>query len=77
MKTDKTQVHMAVYVDGWSGSVQLAIEDDIDGGYRLLGPKFNSSGTLRARRALSVRDANEIRRYLDRAFPVKKVKGQQ
>ncbi len=48
------------------GYLQLDVGDDM-GGYRLLGPKFaGDSRRLHRGRTLSVRDVEEIRRYLDK-----------
>lgn len=62
--------------DGWTKGLQLSIdlEDDKGGGvgYRLAGPKFNGSSTSVFTHCLSERDANEIRSYLDAAFPKQK-----
>lgn len=58
--------------DGWTKGLQLSIDlsDEKDGiGYRLAGPKFNGSSTPVFSHRLTERDANELRRYLDMAFP--------
>lgn len=57
-------VTLAVYRDGWTGRLQLAIEDE-SGGYRLAGPKFNGSGEKVLERVLDEHDAARIRSYLD------------
>jgi hypothetical protein len=57
-----------VYRDGWTDDLQVALMAD-GSGYRLAGPKFNGSGSVVLSYALTQRDADEIRRMLDRAFP--------
>ena len=57
-------VKLEVYRDGWTGGIQVSIGDE-DGGYRLLGPKFNGSGVLLASTELDKGDADNIREYLD------------
>ena len=59
----------ALYKDGWTGGLQLAIEDTNGSGFRIAGPKFNGSGKPLQKHKISERDAKEIRSYLDRAFP--------
>ncbi len=66
MKT--TPLLLTLDKDGWTKSLQLSIEDDI-GGYRLCGPKYNGSSARLMTHVLKQRDADEIRRYLDRHFP--------
>lgn len=61
-------VFFEVDKDGWTGGIQLCIADD-NGGYRLAGPKYNGSSKSLLRRKINERDAAEIRRYLDVAFP--------
>lgn len=60
---------LSIYEDGWIGGIQLAIEDTSGSGFRIAGSKFNGSGKLLNKHKLSERDAQEIRGYLDRAFP--------
>lgn len=59
-------VRLSIYEDGWTSGLQLSVEDD-DGGYRIIGPKFNGSSKRRASRVLDDRDIAMIRRYLDQA----------
>jgi hypothetical protein len=61
---------LSVFKDGWTGGTQLSICDETGSGFRVCGPKFNGSGTLLIKRQLTQRDADEIRRYLNRAFPL-------
>lgn len=56
--------------DGWTGGIQISIEDDEIGGYRIAGPKYNGSSINLLKRVLTQRDAEEIRDYLDRSFPI-------
>lgn len=58
-----------LYKDGWTGGLQLAIEDSTGSGFRIAGPKFNGSGKALQKHEISERDAKEIRSYLDHAFP--------
>lgn len=59
--------------DGWTGQLQLSINlahaNGGGHGYRLAGPKFNGSGKNLLSHDLDQRDADEIRSYLDAAFP--------
>lgn len=64
----KTAV-LSIFKDGWTGGLQLSIQDESGSGFRICGPKFNGSGSPLLERQLTRRDANEIRRYIDRAFP--------
>ncbi len=59
---------LSLYRNG-HGHLQLAIGGNKDGGFRLMGPKFDGTGQLLDQHTLTERDATEIRRYLDRAFP--------
>jgi hypothetical protein len=60
--------------DGWTKGLQLNIaqldENDKGWGYRLHGPKYNGSSKNLARHVLDERDAAEIRKMLDAAFPL-------
>lgn len=60
--------------DGWTKGLQLSIdlEDENGGGVgcRLAGPKYNGSSTSVFKHRIDQRDADEIRRYLDAAFPL-------
>ncbi len=58
---------LSLYQNG-RGHPQLSIGNG-DGGFRLMGPKFDGTGKLLGQRVLTERDATEIRCYLDRAFP--------
>lgn len=60
---------LSVSKDGWTGGIQLSICDESGSGFRIHGPKFNGSGKNLVDHKLTQRDADEIRRYLDRAFP--------
>jgi hypothetical protein len=59
--------------DGWTKGLQLNIAQlDQDGcgtGYRIAGPKYNGSSENLLRCEVDERDAREIRKYLDAAFP--------
>lgn len=65
---EPTKVYIDVDRCNQARHLQLAIGDR-DGGYRLAGPGYmgNSTNVLRCR--VDERDAAEIRRYLDKAFP--------
>ncbi|KUH38422.1 MULTISPECIES: hypothetical protein [Streptomyces] len=71
--TDPTRVVIDVDRDGWTKRLQLNISQlDQDGhgwGYRLAGPKYNGSSQRLLRCELTARDAAEIRKALDEAFP--------
>lgn len=54
--------------DGLTGGTQINIHDGT-WGYRLAGPKYNGSSQNLVTAELNQRDADEIRSYLDRAFP--------
>jgi hypothetical protein len=60
--------------DGWTNGLQLSInqtdENGAGHGYRLAGPKFNGSGETLLTATLDERDAEEIRHYLNAAFPL-------
>lgn len=58
-----------VWRDGWTKGIQVSVADN-NSGYRLAGPKFNGSGKRLTRHRLTARDAAEIRRILDRAYPI-------
>jgi hypothetical protein len=51
-----------------TGSIQISIGDE-HGGYRIAGLKFLGDSELLQRRRLTVRDRDEIRRYLDQVRP--------
>jgi hypothetical protein len=57
-----------IYRDGWTDALQIALMAG-ESGYRLAGPKFNGSGSVVLSHTLTQRDADEIRRMLDREFP--------
>ncbi|MGP3684100.1 hypothetical protein ACTVZO_05200 [Streptomyces sp. IBSNAI002] len=71
---DPTRIMMDVDRDGWTNGLQLNIvgldENDSGWGYRLAGPKYNGSSQNLLRVELKERDANEIRKMLDKVFPV-------
>lgn len=73
MNAETAKVTIEVSRDGWTGRLQLSInETDESGagtGYRLAGPKFNGSGETLLTATLDERDAAEIRSHLDRVFP--------
>ena len=68
-----------VHEDGLTGRLQLGIhqtdENGAGHGYRLAGPTFNGTGRTLLTATLDERDAEEIRRYLDTAFPVAEAAG--
>ncbi|KOU50534.1 hypothetical protein ADK55_18470 [Streptomyces sp. WM4235] len=68
-----TRIVMDVDRDGWTSGLQLNIvsldERDCGWGYRLAGPKYNGSSKNLLRVELDERDAAEIRKMLDKAFP--------
>lgn len=67
------RITLEVSRDGWTDGLQLSIQQTHENGgghgYRLAGPKFNGSGKTLLTRELNQRDADEIRTYLDAAFP--------
>ncbi|MCU1613741.1 MAG: hypothetical protein JWO98_1281 [Frankiales bacterium] len=57
--------------DGWTNGLQLGISQPDEGhGYRLAGPKYNGSSKTLLDYELEERDAAEIRKMLDAAFPL-------
>lgn len=50
------------------GQYQASINDE-DGGFRIAGGKYDGRGTVLLEKELSARDAEQIRHYLDAAFP--------
>lgn len=50
------------------GQMQMSIGDG-NGGYRIAGGKYDGMGKTLMEHTLTLRDAEEIRRYLDKAFP--------
>ena len=58
-----------IYQCANTGGYQVTIGDVADGEYRLAGCKFDGSSRCLVKKALTERDAKEIRRYLNRAFP--------
>lgn len=50
------------------GMFQVRLSDNI-GGYRLAGGKYDGGGSVLLKEGLTERDAQEIRRYLDKYFP--------
>ncbi|KAF0647123.1 hypothetical protein [Streptomyces fradiae] len=71
--TARPRIVIDVDRDGWTKRLQLNIvqldENDGGWGYRLAGPKYNGSSTNLLRVELDARDAAEIRKFLDEAFP--------
>lgn len=65
---------LCVDVDAWTKGAQVSINyrDSTGGGYgyRLAGPKYNGSSTSLVKHRLTERDATELRRYLDKVFPL-------
>lgn len=55
--------------DGLTGMMQMSISDDL-GGYRLAGPTYNGSGRNVFSARINEHAAAEIRKYLDKHFPV-------
>lgn len=68
MSTPKP-VYLCIDRDGWTGGLQISIDSD-GTGCRITGPKYNGSSVSMKKHKLTERDAQEIRRYLDKAFPV-------
>jgi len=64
---------MAIYFsldkDKVTNGFQLSIEDG-SGGYRIAGPKYNGSSKNLQRHEITKYDAEKIRSYLDKAFPL-------
>lgn len=59
-------VYLCVDQDGWTGGIQLSIDDE-SGGYRISGPKFNGSSKRLKRHRLTERDCSELERYIAKA----------
>jgi len=62
------KIYFSVDRDGWTNGLQLSIENE-NGGFRIAGPKYNGRSKNLQRHEITQRDAEEIRRYLDEAFP--------
>ena len=67
---EKDSITLNVDQDGWTGKLQLSIGDR-NGGYRICGPKYNGSSKNLLTRLITKQDAAEIRRCLDKAYPIK------
>lgn len=63
------QVFIRVYHDISANAPQVTIGDEAEGDYRIAGHKFSGFSRLQLQKTLTQRDAEEIRNYLDRAFP--------
>ncbi|MFJ2279171.1 hypothetical protein ACIOEZ_34045 [Streptomyces sp. NPDC087866] len=70
----KNRIVLDVDRDGWTQNLQLNLltldENDSGMGFRLAGPKYNGSSKNLLRTELDERDATEIRKALDVAFPL-------
>jgi len=68
------RITLDVSRDDLTSGLQLSIqqydENDLGHGYRLKGPKFSGASEVLLTCELKQRDADEIRAYLDAAFPV-------
>lgn len=62
---DPKGLHFCVDKDGWTGGLQFSI-DDANGGFRLVGPKYNGSSKRLLTYVPSDRDLAEIARYIER-----------
>lgn len=62
-------IYFSLDKDGLTGGLQLSIGDD-SGGYRIAGPKYSGHSKPLQRKEIDAYDAKEIRKYLDREFPV-------
>jgi hypothetical protein len=67
--TSANAAFFRVEQDGWTRGIQLSITDQSGSGFRIAGPKFNGSSKALVTHQITERDANEIRQYLDQAFP--------
>lgn len=67
----KHDVAIEVHRDGMTGGLQLSIGIPDSVGYRIAGPKFSGTSESLLKRVLTQRDVDEIRHYLDMAFPSK------
>lgn len=65
------EVRISVYRDRDSGGIEIVVEDESGSGVRLCGPKFCGDDRFLGCVRLKQQDADEIRFYLDRAFPMK------
>lgn len=61
-------VFFSVHRDGLTGALQLNVGNG-SAGYRLAGPKYCGHSKLLLSCELTPRDAEELRSYLDAAFP--------
>lgn len=59
-------VYFSIDRDGWTKKLQLCINDEGEGGYRIAGPKYNGSSKTLLIHILSERDVAELRECLDR-----------
>lgn len=53
--------------EGSHGGLQLSINAEDEGGYRICGPKYDGNSKLLKRHYITVRDIDEIQTYLTRA----------
>lgn len=75
MRKPVKAVTISVERDGWTGALQLSVNDE-SGGFRLCGPKFNGSSTPVLIWIADERGADALRRYLDAAFPPRRALSQ-
>jgi len=62
------KVFISLDKDGWTKAFQISIGTD-NFGYRIHGPDYNGNGKTIIKHEVTKRDADEIRKYLDMAFP--------
>lgn len=63
-------IYLDLDKDSYTGGYQISITNGSHG-YRITGPKYCGSSKNLERHAITQRDADEIRAYLDREFPLK------
>lgn len=70
MADQPPRIVLEISRDDFTGGLQLSIGHKDGHGYRIAGPKFLGASQTLLSRELDQRDADEIRTYLDAAFPV-------
>lgn len=62
------RIYLDLDKDQLTRGVQLSIGDD-NSGFRIAGPKYSGNSKRIQRHEISEHDAQQIRKYLDMAFP--------
>ena len=64
-------LELNLYKDRLTGDYQVSLDIPEKTGFRLMGPKFTGNSMKMRTHKLTENDANEIRWYLNKVFPVK------